>query len=78
MMMTFMEVKGQQRLNRVNNALWLPNLVRRTADARMMMSYDLHGGQRSTEVKYRKLCSMATKLGQKITDFVDDLHRGQR
>ena len=26
---------------------------------------DLHGGQRSTEVKYSKLCSMATKLGQK-------------
>ena len=35
---------------------------------------DLHGGLRSTEVKYRKLCSMATKLGQKITDFVFDLH----
>ena len=26
---------------------------------------DLHGGQRSSEVKCDKLCSMATKLGQK-------------
>ena len=26
---------------------------------------DLHGGQRSTEVKCSKLSSMATKLGQK-------------
>ena len=26
---------------------------------------DLYGGQRSTEVKYSKQCSMATKLGQK-------------
>ena len=25
---------------------------------------DLHGGQRTTKVKYSKLCSMATKLGQ--------------
>ena len=25
---------------------------------------DLHGGQRSTEVKYSKLSSMATKLGK--------------
>ena len=33
MMMTFLEVKGQQRSNIVNSALWLPNLVRRTPDA---------------------------------------------
>ena len=26
---------------------------------------DLHGGQRSTEVKYSKLHSMVTELGQK-------------
>ena len=25
---------------------------------------DLHGGQRSTEVKHSKLCYIATKLGQ--------------
>ena len=28
-----MEVKGQQRSSIVNYALWLPNLVRRIADA---------------------------------------------
>ena len=33
MMMTFMEVKGQQRSSIVIYALWLPNLVKRTADA---------------------------------------------
>ena len=33
MMITFMEVKGQQRSNIVNYASWLPNFVRRTADA---------------------------------------------
>ena len=32
MMGTFIEVKGQQRSNIVNNDLWLPNLVRRFAD----------------------------------------------
>ena len=26
---------------------------------------DLHGGQRSTEVKYGNLCAMATIFGQK-------------
>ena len=39
---------------------------------------DLHGGQRSYGVKYSKLCSMATKLGQMISYDNDDLHRGQR
>ena len=29
----FVEVKGQQGSNIVNNALWLPDLARRTADA---------------------------------------------
>ena len=33
MMMTLMEVKDQQRSRMVNYALWLPNLVRRIADA---------------------------------------------
>ena len=64
MMMTFMEVKGHQRSNGINYDLWLPNLVTRIPDA----SYnddDLHRGQRSSEVKCDKLCSMATKLGQK-------------
>ena len=31
-METFMEVKGQQRSNLVNNDLWLRHLVRRFAD----------------------------------------------
>ena len=31
--MTFVAFKGQQRSNIENNALWLPNLVRRTTDA---------------------------------------------
>ena len=29
---------------------------------------DLHGGQRSSEVKCDNLCSMATKLGRRIPD----------
>ena len=33
MIMTFMEVKGQQRSNVVNHALWLPYLIKRIADA---------------------------------------------
>ena len=33
MMMTFMKVKGHQRSNVVNFALWLPNLVNRIANA---------------------------------------------
>ena len=43
---------------------------------------DLHGGQRSSEVKCGKLCAMATKLGQKNPwckfNDDDDLHGGQR
>ena len=49
MMMTFMEVKGHQRSNVVNYVLWLPNL-----EESLMQVYeedDLHGGQRSSEVK---------------------------
>ena len=47
---------------------------------------DFCGGQRSTEVKYSKQCSVATKLGQKrskdllrqVKNDDDDLCRGQR
>ena len=63
MMMTFIEVKGHQRSNVVNYVLWQPNLVKR-----IMQVYnddDLHGGQRSLEVKCSKICTLATKLGQK-------------
>ena len=41
MMMTFMKVKGHQRSNVVNFALWLPNLVKRIAKCKfkMMMTF---------------------------------------
>ena len=52
------EVKGQQRSNIVNYA-WSEESMMPVEDD------DLNGGQKWTEVKYSKLCSMATKLGQK-------------
>ena len=71
-----MEVKGHQRSNGVNYALWLLYLVKRITDA----SYDddPHRGQRSYGVKYSKLWSMATKRGQTISYDNDELHRGQK
>ena len=36
MMMTFIKVKGQRRSNVVNYVLWLPYLVTRTAEARLI------------------------------------------
>ena len=51
MMMTFMEVKGHQRSNVVNYVLWLPHLVKRTTLMQSKNDGDLHGGQRSSEVK---------------------------
>ena len=41
MMMTFMKVKGHQRSNAVNFALWLPDLVKRIAQCKfkMMMTF---------------------------------------
>ena len=43
---------------------------------------DLDGGQRSSEVKWGKLCDMATIFGQKELVMQakndDDLHEGQR
>ena len=64
MMMTLMEVKGHQRSNEVNYVLWLPYLVK---EALMQAENhdDLDGGQRSSEVKWGKLCAMATIFGQK-------------
>ena len=63
MMMTLMEVKGHYRSNGVNYVLWLPYLVK----ALMQAENDdgLDGGQRSSEVKWGKLCAMATIFGQK-------------
>ena len=99
-MMTFMEVKGQQRSNIVNNALWLPNVVKGIADAssewqwptwwskvnrgqiysKLLHSYQtlpedywwwwyLHRGQRSTEGRCGKLCSLAAIFGQKYRSY---------
>ena len=61
MMATFMEVKGQQRSNIVNNDLWLPNLVRRFADTSLGW---LWPSQRSKVSKghNNKQFSIATKL----------------
>ena len=63
MTVTFMEVNGQQRLNIVNNDLWLPNLVR-FADTSLGW---LWPSQRSKVSKGHndKQFSIATKLGRK-------------
>ena len=68
MMVTFMEVKGHQRSNVVNYVLWLPYLVKKKTLMQAKNDDDLHGGQRSSEVKYSKLCAMATIFGQKNAD----------
>ena len=60
--MSSIEVKGHQRSNVVNYMPWLPYLVKRIADA-VKNDDDLHGGQRSSEVKCGKLCAMATIFG---------------
>ena len=63
-MVTLMEVKGHQRSNGVNFVLWLPYWSK---EALMQAENDddLDGGQRSSEVKWGKLCAMATIFGQK-------------
>ena len=65
MMMTFMKVKGHQRSNVVNVTLWLPNLVRKKSMMQVDDGDDFNEGQRSSEVKCGKICTMVTKLGQK-------------
>ena len=79
--MTLMEVKGHQRSNGVNYVLWLPYLVKRRADADENDD-DLYGGQRSSEVKWVKLCDMATIFWSKELVMQakndDDLDGGQR
>ena len=64
MMKTFMEVKGQQRSNVANYALWLPNLVRRIADASLRWWWP-SGKSKVNKCQYCKLHYMATKPGQK-------------
>ena len=55
MMMTCMKVKGHQRLNVVNVALWLPNLVRKNPWCTFMMVMTfmkVRGHQRSNAVNF--------------------------
>ena len=55
MMMTFMKVKGHQRLNVVNVALWLPNLVRKNPWCKFMMVMTfmkVRGHQRSNVANF--------------------------
>ena len=61
MRMTFMEVKGHQRSNGVNYVLWLPYLVKISADASWEWWWPLW----RSEVKWGKLCAMATIFSQK-------------
>ena len=55
MMMTFMKVKGHQRSNVVNVALWLPNLVRKNPWCKIMIVMTfmkVKGHQRSNVVNF--------------------------
>ena len=56
MMMTFMKVKGHQRLNVVNVALWLPNLVRKNQWCKFIVgtwpSLKVRGHQRSNVLNF--------------------------
>ena len=82
MMMTFREVKGHQRSNAETMCYgyqtWSEETLVRVYDD----DDDLHGGQRSSEVKCGKRCTLVTKLGQKESLMQvydgDDLHEGQR
>ena len=51
MMMTFMEVKGHQRSNMVTYVPWLPYIWSKELLMQVKNDDDLHGGQRSSEVK---------------------------
>ena len=67
-MSTFMEVKGQQRSNIVNNDLFLPNLVRRFADTSLgwlgpSQRSKVSKGYDNKQFSIQK--NVATKLGQK-------------
>ena len=81
MMMTFMEVKGHQRSNTETMCYGYQTLSEETL-VQVYDDDDLHEGQRSSEVKCGKRCTLVTKLGQKESlmqvDDGDDLHGGQR
>ena len=53
--MTLMEVKGHQRSNGVNYVIWLPYLSKELV-MHTKNDDDLHGGQRSSEVKCGNMC----------------------
>ena len=57
--MTFMEVKGHQRSNVVNYVLWY-HIWSKEAPMQAENDDDLDGGQGSSEVKWGKVCAMAT------------------
>ena len=67
MMMTLMEVKGHQRSNGVNYVhgyhIWSKEALMQAEN-----DDDLDRGQRSSEVKWGKLCDMATILVKRSTD----------
>ena len=63
MMMTFMKVKGHQRLCGKCCTL-VTKLGQKESLMQVYDGDDLHEGQRSSEVKCGKLCTMVTKLGQ--------------
>ena len=75
-----MEVKGHQGSNVVNNVIWLPYLVK---DLLMQAKNDndLHGGQRSSGLKY-DMCHgyhiWSTELLMQVKNDDDDLYGGQR
>ena len=60
--MTFMEVKGHQR----SNAETMCYGYQTKSEETLVQVYDddIHEGQRSSEVKCGKLCTVVTKLGQ--------------
>ena len=64
-MVTFMEVKGHQRSNGVNYMCYGYHIWSKEALMQAENNDDLDGGQRSSEVKWGKLCAMATIFGQK-------------
>ena len=62
--MTFMEVKGHQRSNVANYVIGY-HILSKEPLMQTENDDDLHGGQRSSEVKYGQLCAMATIFCQK-------------
>ena len=62
-MMIFMEVKGHQRSNGVN--VYGYYILSKEAMMQAENDDDLNGGQRSSKVKWGKICAMVTIFGQK-------------